>query len=315
MNLSNEQMLELYEWMLWERLLDQKANEIFRMGKLMSMYHSALGQEAVNMGSMYALKDGDAFLPFHRGKASYIMRGMDLNFFMAGLFGKKEGFCQGRTPVGSHMGGDASMGLLPVQGSVGSHFTIGVGAALAFKLQHKPNAVLIPLGDGGSNRGDVHEGLNFASILKLPMVIMLSNNGWSISVRASYAVSVEKISTRAIGYDIPGVTIDGRDVLKVHETISEALERARNGEGPTLIEAMVDRWTAHSANDPDIYRTDEERAEARKIDPIREYEKVLEKKKLLDEEKKKKRSGTRSQPVLMKPLLMQRVVQNRITKT
>jgi TPP-dependent pyruvate/acetoin dehydrogenase alpha subunit len=286
MSLSKEKMLELYYWLLMDRLLDLKANELFRMGKLMSMYHSALGQETVDIGAGYALQDGDAFLPSHRGKGIYILRGIDLKFFMAGMFGKKEGFGQGRIPVGSHMCGDPSIGLVPIQGAIGSPFTAGVGAALALKLQHKPNAVLSFLGDGGSSRGDVHEGMNFAGVQKLPLVIMIINNGWSLSVRSEYAIPVEQISIRAAGYGFSGVTIDGRDVLKVYKTTSEALEKARRGDGPTLIEAMVDRWTAHSANDPDIYRTDEEREEAKKIDPIREYEKVLEGKKLLNEEKK-----------------------------
>ncbi|OGO15232.1 MAG: hypothetical protein A2Z14_08430 [Chloroflexi bacterium RBG_16_48_8] len=286
MSLSKKQMLELYRWLLLDRLLDLKANELFRMGKLMSMYHSALGQEAVDMGASYALKDGDAFLPSHRGKGIYIMRGIDLKFFMAGMFGKKEGLGQGRIPVGSHMCGDPSIGLVPIQGAIGSPFTAGVGAALAFKLQHKPNACLSFLGDGGSSRGDVHEGMNLAGVLHLPLVIILINNGWSLSVRSEYAIPVEHISARAAGYGFPGVTIDGRDVLKVYEAVSKALEKARKGGGPTLIEAMVDRWTAHSANDPDIYRTDEEREEARKIDPIHEYEKVLEDKNILDEEKR-----------------------------
>jgi TPP-dependent pyruvate/acetoin dehydrogenase alpha subunit len=286
MSLNNKKMLELYEWLLMDRLLDLKANELFRMGKLMSMYHSALGQEAVDIGAGYALQDGDAFLPSHRGKGIYILRGIDLKFFMAGMFGKKEGFGQGRIPVGSHMCGDPAIGLVPIQGAIGSPFTAGVGAALALKLQHKPNAVLSFLGDGGSSRGDVHEGMNFAGVQNLPLVIMLINNGWSLSVRSEFAIPVEQISIRAAGYGFPGMTIDGRDVLKVYETTSEALDRARSGGGPTLIEAMVDRWTAHSANDPDIYRTDEEREVAKKIDPIREYEKVLEEKNLLDEEKK-----------------------------
>jgi TPP-dependent pyruvate/acetoin dehydrogenase alpha subunit len=286
MSLSKEKMLELYHWLLMDRMLDLKANELFRMGKLMSMYHSALGQEAVNIGAGYALQEGDAFLPSHRGKGIYILRGMDLKYFMAGMFGKKEGLGQGRVPVGSHMTGDPTIGLVPIQGAIGSPFTAGVGAALALKLQHKPNAVLSFLGDGGSSRGDVHEGMNFAGTQKLPLVIMLINNGWSLSVRSEYAIPVEHISIRAAGYGFPGVTIDGRDVLKVFNTTADALEKARQGEGPTLIEAMVDRWTAHSANDPDIYRTDEEREAAKKIDPIREYEKLLEEKKLLSEKKK-----------------------------
>jgi len=286
MSLSKEKMLELYRWLLMDRFLDLKANELFRMGKLMSMYHSALGQETVDIGAGFALQDGDAFLPSHRGKGIYILRGLDLNHFMAGMFGKKEGLGQGRIPVGSHMCGDPSIGLVPIQGAIGSPFTAGVGAALALKLQHKPNAVLSFFGDGGSSRGDVHEGMNFAAVENLPLVMMLINNGWSLSVRSEFAIPVEHISIRAVGYGFEGITIDGRDVLKVYETTSEALHKARQGGGPTLIEAMVDRWTAHSANDPDIYRTDEEREAARKIDPIREYEKVLEKEKILDEAKK-----------------------------
>jgi len=286
MSLSKDKMLELYRWLIMERYLDLKADELFRMGKLMSMYHSALGQESVNIGAAFALQDGDAFLPFHRGKAIYILRGMDLNFFMAGMLGKKEGFGQGRVPVGSHMCGDPSIGMVPMQGAIGSPFTAGVGAALALKLQHKPNACLFFLGDGGSSRGDVHEGMNFAAVENLPLVIVLINNGWSLSVRSEFAIPVENLSVRAAGYGFEGVTIDGRDVLKVHEIVSKALEKARQGGGPTLVETMVDRWTAHSANDPDIYRTDEEREEAKKIDPILEYEKVLEGKKILDEVKK-----------------------------
>jgi TPP-dependent pyruvate/acetoin dehydrogenase alpha subunit len=283
MNLSDKQLLELYKWLVMERLFDEKVNELFRMGKMMSMFHSVLGQEAANIGAYYALQDGDAFVPSHRGKVVYLMRGMDLNYYMAGLLGKKEGFGQGHSPVGSHMCGDASIGMIPMEGAIGSSFNAGVGGALAIKLQHRPNAALIPCGDGGSNRGDVHEGMNFASVLELPAVFYFINNGWSISVRSSFALSVKHISERAAGYGIPGVTIDGRDILKVYETVSEALERARQGGGPSVVEVVVDRWSGHSANDPDIYRTDEERAEARKIDPIRAYEAALEAQGLLNE--------------------------------
>jgi len=283
MNLSEKQLLEMYRWMVMERLFDQKVNELFRMGKIMSMFHPVLGQEAANIGAFYALHDGDAFFPPHRGKVVYLMRGMDLNYLMAGLFGKKEGFGQGHSPVGSHMCGDAPMGMLPASGGVGTSFNIGIGAALAKKLQHQTSAVLIPCGDGGSNRGDIHEGMNFASVLGLPAVFYFVNNGWSISVRSDFALSVEHISERAGGYSIPGITVDGHDVLKVHEAVSAAMERARDGEGPSLVEAMVDRWSAHSGNDPDIYRTDEERAKAREIDPLGEYEAVLEARGLANE--------------------------------
>lgn len=284
MDLSDSQLVEIYRWMVMERALDLKVGEIFRMGKLMSMYHSVLGQEAVNIGAYYALQEDDAVVHSPRGKVLPLMRGMDLNYLVAGFMGKKEGFGRGHSPVGSHMTGDASLGMIPVVGTIGSQFNFGVGAALAKKLQGKPNAALVFTGDGGSNRGDVHEGMNFASVLNLPVVFLFVNNGWAISVSAEFALSVKQISDRAPGYSIPGVTIDGRDVLKVHETVSQALERARQGEGPSLVEVTVDRWTAHSGNDPDIYRTDEERAAVRQIDPIQEYEAVLEARGLLGRE-------------------------------
>lgn len=284
MTLSDKELLELYRWMVMERLFDDKVNSLFRMGKIMSMFHSVLGQEAVNVGAAYALKDGDTFIPSHRGKVIYLMRGMDMNFFMAGLFGKKEGFGQGRVPVGSHMCGDVEIGLLPAEGLVGSSFVVGVGAALALKLQHKPNASLNFVGDGASNRGDVHEGMNFAAALNLPVVFLMINNGWSLSVRASYGLSVKYLSDRAQGYGIPGVTIDGRDVVKVYETVSEAMESARQGKGPVLVEALVDRWSAHSVNDPDLYRTDEERSRVKTRDPLKEFESELQQRSLLTAE-------------------------------
>lgn len=282
MMVSDKNLLEIHRWMIMERLMDEKINELFRMGKIMSMFHSALGHEAAYVGAAYALRDGDVMIPNHRGKVIYLMRGMDLNYFMAGLFGRKEGFGQGRVPVGSHMCGDQAIGLVPAQGIVGSAFVVGIGAALALKLQKKPQAALIFIGDGGSNRGDVHEGMNFASVLKLPAVFLFINNGWSLSVRSSYGLSVEHISVRAAGYNIPGVTIDGRDVLRIYETVNGALERARQGGGPTLIEAMVDRWSAHSINDPDVYRTDEDRARARQRDPLKEYEGLLRERGFFD---------------------------------
>ncbi len=282
MGLADTQLLELYRWMVLERLFDEKINSLFRMGKIMSMFHSVLGHEGATVGAAYALRAGDAFIPYHRGKVVYLIRGMALDYFVAGLFGKKEGFGQGRNPVGSHMCGEPAIGLLPSVGCVGSPPVVGVGAALAMKLAHRENATLIFIGDAGANRGDVHEGMNFAAVLKLPVVFLFINNGWGLSVPASYSTSVNRISERAGGYGIPGTTIDGRDVLKVYETVSEALERARGGGGPSLVEVTVSRWTAHSVNDPDIYRTDAQREEARRVDPVAEYEGLLRGRGLLD---------------------------------
>jgi TPP-dependent pyruvate/acetoin dehydrogenase alpha subunit len=285
MSLSDARLLELYRWMLMERLLDERTNALFRMGKVMSMYHPVLGHEAAIVGSGYALGEGDAVLPHYRGKVLYLMRGIALDYFMAGLLGKQEGLGQGRIPVGSHMCGEVSLGLLPLEGLVGAGVALGAGTALAMKLRRQGAATLICFGDGGSNRGDVHEAMNFAAVLKLPAVFFVINNGWAISVRASSALSVTHISERGRAYGMPGTTVDGRDVLKVYAAVAEALERARCGEGPSLVEALVSRWSAHSGNDPDIYRTDAERAEARRVDPVAEYASVLQRRGLLDRAK------------------------------
>lgn len=275
MDVPDEALRDLYRWMVMERLFDESVNSLFRMGKIMSMFHSALGQEAANVGAAYALRDGDAFIPSHRGKVIYLMRGMSLNDLMAGLFGKKEGFGQGRIPVGSHMCGSASIGLLPAEGALGGSLAVGVGAALGMKLRHESNATIIFCGDGASNRGDVHEGMNLASVLRLPAVFFFVNNGWSLSVRASYALSVDRLSARAAGYGMPGITVDGWRVLDVYRAVSDAMQRAREGRGPSLVEAAVSRGSAHSVNDPEIYRSEDERREARRRDPLADFEDML----------------------------------------
>lgn len=282
--LDRETLLELYRWMVWERLLDVKLNESFRAGKVMSMFHSASGQEAADIGAAFALEEGDAVVPAHRGKAIYLMRGMELRYLIAGSFGKKEGFGQGRSMTSSHMMGDREKGLIPMQGGVGGAVATGTGAALAFKLQGKRNAVLIFHGDGASNRGDVHESMNFASVLKLPAVFYVVNNGWALSVPSSYGLSVERLSDRATAYGMHGVTVDGSDPIEVHMAVSEALERARRDREPSVVEAKVRRAGPHSVNDPDLYRSDEAREADREYDPVLRYQASLVQQGLLGEE-------------------------------
>jgi TPP-dependent pyruvate/acetoin dehydrogenase alpha subunit len=281
---STETSLELHRWMVWERLLDHRMNASFRAGKVMSMFHSASGHEATHVGAGLALAEGDAIVPSYRGNAIFLMRGMDLDYFVAGTFGKKEGFGQGRSMVSSHMMGDRSLGLIPMQGALGGPVATGVGAALAFRQMSRANAVLIPHGDGGSNRGDVHESMNFAAALRLPAVFLFINNGWAISVPSSYALSARNLADRAAGYGMTGVTIDGSDPRLVYEVVSEALGRARRDREPSVVEAVVRRGGAHSVNDPDLYRTDEEREQDAIADPVLRFEAQLVAEGLLDEE-------------------------------
>jgi len=277
-------MLELHRWMVWDRLLDQKLNEAFRAGMVMSMFHSASGQEAADVGAGLALRDGDAVVPTYRGKAMFLMRGMDLRYFVAGSFGKKEGFGSGRSMTSSHMMGDREHGLMPMMGALGGPVATAVGAALAFKVLDQPNASLAWHGDGGSNRGDVHESMNFAAALRLPVVFFFVNNGWAISVPSTYALSAENLADRAAGYGMEGVIVDGSDPVAVYLAVSAALERARTERIPSVVEAKVRRAGPHSVNDPDVYRSDEERDRDREYDPVHRYEARLVAEGLLAED-------------------------------
>jgi TPP-dependent pyruvate/acetoin dehydrogenase alpha subunit len=279
---GRETMLELHRWMVWDRLLDVKLNEAFRAGKVMSMYHSASGQEAANVGAVLALEADDVTVPYFRGKAVFLIRGLDLRYFIAGVFGKKEGFGQGRSMTGSHMMGDPSKGLLPMQGGVGGSVATATGAALAFKVQDKRAAVLAWIGDGASNRGDVHESMNLAAVLELPVVYLFVNNGWALSVPSSYALAVPHLSDRAAAYGMRGVTVDGSDPVEVYVTVSEALEQARHDRVPSVVEVVVRRAGPHSVNDPDLYRSEEERVADREYDPVRRFEASLVEQGLLE---------------------------------
>jgi len=276
-------LLALHRWMVWERLLDEGLNASFRAGKVMSMFHSAGGQEAADVGAGLALADGDVLVPNYRGKAIFLMRGMDLRYLVAGAFGRKEGFGQGRSMTSSHMMGDRDKGLIPMMGAVGGPVATAVGAALAFRVLDQSNAALAWCGDGASNRGDVHESMNFAAALRLPVVFFFVNNGWAISVPASYGVSVDRLAGRAAAYGMEGVTVDGADPVAVYTAVSGALDVARSERWPSVVEATVRRAGPHSVNDPDTYRSDDDRAADRDYDPVHRYEARLVADGLLDE--------------------------------
>ncbi len=286
MNLPIKDLHQMLYWMVLGRRFEEQKMTLFRQGRLRGWLHPGNGQEAAFVGACYALEDRDFITLNHRGNEPEIMKGWTISDLLAGQMCKTESSAAGRIPGGSHMYGDLDKGVIPTSGLMGSAIPIAAGVGLGLKMKNTGGVVLCIFGDGTSNRGDFHEGINLAAALKLPVVFLLANNQWAISVPIQRATGgVTKLSARAEGYGIPGVTVDGNDVLAVHEATKKAIKRARAGKGPTLLECMVHRHTGHGMSDPDLYRSDEEKAEGMKKDPVLRFKsELLAKGKLTEKE-------------------------------
>ncbi|MEM3715750.1 MAG: pyruvate dehydrogenase (acetyl-transferring) E1 component subunit alpha [Candidatus Bathyarchaeia archaeon] len=243
--------------------------------------HLYIGQEAVAVGAIAAIRKDDYITSTHRGHGHCIAKGADLKLMMAELLGKATGYCKGKG--GSMHVADVSAGNLGATGIVGSNIPIATGAGLSIKMRRTDQVVLCFFGDGAANTGAFHESLNMAAIWKLPVIYICENNLYGMSVSVKRAFPFEDIAERAKGYNIPGVIADGMDVLNVKETVEKAVERARKGEGPTLIECKTYRYYGHSLSDPRRYRTREEEEFWRSRDPIRSFSKKLVDAGILDE--------------------------------
>ncbi len=285
MELSDKDLLQMYRWLVLGRLFEEKTFELLKLGKLVGFHHPNVGQEAVDVGTCYRLRRDDTIQPTHRGKLKYLMKGVEMKIMWAGMFGRRNGSGKGFGPA-SHSG-DNSIGILAGTGLIGSGIPISTGAALAMKLQKKDSVALHFFGDGASNRGDFHEALNLAGVMKLPAVFICDNNCYAMTVPQECAMAIRDIAVRAAGYGFPGVTVDGNDVLAVYEATQEAIGRARRGEGPTLVECKTYRWYGHSIGDPQEYRTQDEVDVWKQRCPIRRFEETLKKRGLLDDGKKK----------------------------
>lgn len=286
MELSKEMLLRFYRDMVRIRTFELKAEELFLQGKLPGFIHLYIGEEAIAVGAMANLRVDDYITSTHRGHGHMIAKGASMRKMMAELYGKKHGYCKGKG--GSMHIADVSIGVLGANGEVGGGLPIAVGAGMAIKLQKKDLVVISFFGDGASNRGAFHESLNWASIFKLPVVFLNENNQFASTERVQETTSVENISDRAVGYNIPGVSIDGNDVIAVYETVKEAVERARNGGGPTLIEAKTYRLKGHFVGDPQLYRAKEEVDLKWPNEPIARFEKKLMEGGYLTESEKEK---------------------------
>ena len=272
-NIPNDKLIAMYQNMLTIRLFETRVGELFAQGKLPGFIHLYLGEEATATGVCAQLKTGDYITSTHRGHGHLISKGGDLNLMMAELYGKQTGYCKGKG--GSMHIADVDLGILGANGIVGGGPPIAAGAALALQYQNKDNVVACFFGDGASNQGTFHEGLNMASIWKLPVVFVCENNYYGISLSQAKHQAIADIADRANAYDMPGVVVDGNDVIAVYEAAGEAVKRARAGKGPSLIECKTYRHHGHFEGDPTVYRPKEEYEAWLKKDPIPRFEKSL----------------------------------------
>jgi pyruvate dehydrogenase E1 component alpha subunit len=265
--LSKEKLTHMYKQMLQIRLFEEKVFELYAQNLVPGTIHLYLGEEAVAVGVCTTLRKDDYITSTHRGHGHCIAKGAELKRVMAEILGKKTGYCKGKG--GSMHIADFSIGMLGATAVVGAGLPIAVGAALSIKLSKTDQVIACFFGEGASNQGTFHESINLASLWKLPVIFICENNLYAMGTRQSRAMPIENVADRAIAYGIPGEVVDGNDVLAVYETTQEAVERARSGKGPTLIECKTYRQKGHSRVDPAKYRPKEEVEEWLAKDPIK----------------------------------------------
>lgn len=252
--------------MLLIRRFEERCNALYMQGRIPSTLHLYIGQEAVAVGVCSVLRRDDYVLSTHRPHGHAIAKGVKPRGIMAELFGKATGVSKAKG--GSMHVGDIEMGMPPAIAIVGAGAPIAVGVGLSAKMRHTEQVAVSFFGDGGANEGAVHEAMNMAAIWKLPVLFVVENNLYAASTPVANAFAVQNIAERAAAYGFPGVTVDGMDVLAVREVAAAAVERARRGDGPTLIECKTYRLVGHSRSDPRNYRTRQEEAEWQGKDPI-----------------------------------------------
>jgi TPP-dependent pyruvate/acetoin dehydrogenase alpha subunit len=256
----------MYRTMLTIRRFEEECNYLFMQGRIPSTLHLYIGQEAVATGVCAHLRQNDYMLSTHRPHGHAIAKGVSLKSIMAELFAKKTGCCQGKG--GSMHVGDMRVGALPAIAIVGANIPIAAGLALAAKQRRTGQVVVAFFGDGAANTGAFHEGINMAAIWGVPVVYVCENNLYGASTPFSKVFRVANVADRAAAYGLPGVVVDGMDVEAVYQAAGEAIARARQGMGPTLVECKTYRFVGHSRSDPRNYRSKEEEASWQQQDPI-----------------------------------------------
>jgi TPP-dependent pyruvate/acetoin dehydrogenase alpha subunit len=280
MTKHNEEYLDFYRTMVTIRQFETMAGELFAAGKIPGFIHLSIGQEASSVGVCSCLRADDYLTTTHRGHGHIIAKGGDLKKMAAELFGKKTGYCKGKG--GSMHIADFSIGILGANGVVAGGLPIIAGAGFSIKMRRTDQVAVCFFGDGASNRGPVHEVMNMASVWKLPIIFVIENNQYASTTARQDACSIDDICIRAAGYNMPGAAVDGNDVLQVRDATLQAVERARKGEGPSLIENKTYRIKGHFEGDPQKYRTAAEVQDWQEHkDPIKRFADLLSRQNIL----------------------------------
>lgn len=276
--LNPELLRRLYAYMLKCRIVEERIRVLYRQGRFAGNYFAAVGQEATEVGATIDLLPEDTVAPSHRNFVTNIMKGTPLNLMFAHIYGRKTSPDQGRSAP-AHCG-YAPLNVITPSSTIAAQLSMGAGIALAYKMQRKPNVVVALTGEGATSLGFWHESVNLAAVHKLPIIFVVENNGYAESVPLSLQSAIEDLSIKAAGYGIPGVTVDGNDVVAVYTAMREAIQRARSGDGATLLECKTYRWYGHSEIDPAKYRDPAEVEYWKSRDPIPAMEQFLKSKQI-----------------------------------
>ncbi len=281
MTLEKGKMIKIFRKMLEIRHFEEKVYDLYGQNLVPGTIHLYAGQEAVAAGVCANLRKDDYITSTHRGHGHCIAKGAKLSKVMAEILGKKTGYCKGKG--GSMHIADFSIGMLGATAVVGAGIPIAAGAGLSIRLRKTDQVVACFFGEGASNQGTFHEGINIAAIWKLPVLFVCENNLYAMGTRQSRVMAIQNVADRAAAYGIPGIVVDGNDVIAVYEAARKGVDRARSGEGSTLLECKTYRHKGHSRFDPATYRPKEEIEEWLKRDPIRRFRAKLLELKTLNE--------------------------------
>ena len=284
MKLTRSQLHDLYYYLRLNRRVDEQLTNLYRQGKVVGGVYSSLGQEAISVGTAYALEPQDFISPVIRNVGAMLVRGYRPRDVFLQYMARQDGPTGGRD-ANTHFG-DLARGVVAPISMLGETVSVSAGIALASKMRKENRVAVAYVGDGATSTGPFHEGLNFAAVLKLPLLIIAENNRWAYSTPVTKQMAVQDIAARAAGYGIPGVIADGNDVLKVYEATRRAAGRARHGQGPSLIEVKTMRMKGHAEHDDARYVPKDEFEKWRKKDPILRFEKYLGGKKLMTTKEK-----------------------------
>ena len=282
---GKKKMVAFYGAMLKIRMVEEKLMEVFANGEIPGFIHVCIGQEAAPVAVCSHLRNSDYMASTHRGHGHALAKGMDLKRFMAELFGRRNGPCRGRS--GSMHLADKNLGILGANGIVGGGIPIANGAAFASRYKKKHQVTVCFFGEGATNEGAFHESLNIASIMQLPIIFVCENNGWAEFTPQKVHLPVTDVAQRAAAYGIPGIVL-ANDCLKIYEAAGRAVQRARKGQGPTLLEVKSMRWHGHYVGDAQKYRPAEDIEEAMKFDCIARFEEKLLQDKIISHSETKK---------------------------